>query len=177
MTAPQPRVNQMCYLVKDADQAALRWAKLLRAGPFYKSRALVPGYLYRGQITTLDVTTAIGFIGDLQIELMQLNNNDPSVFREGWDARGEGLHHLLIHSEDFSADCARYESEGCPVVQYKDFPGYGRNAFVDTSEQLGYYVQLHESNPASRRLTEFQRAAHASWDGIDPIRPSPTFED
>jgi hypothetical protein len=166
-------ITQLCYLVRNVEESANRWATLMKAGPFFKERSLVPEYSYRGRLVDVDVTTAMGYCGAMQIELLQLNDDTPSVFKEGWDARGEGLHHVLIESQDFDADVARYTAAGCELAQYKQFGSLGRNGFVDAVKFLGFYVEILQSGPGSQKMVEIMQTAHRDWDGTDPIRQMP----
>ena len=166
-------VLQIAHVVRDLEKAVAHWTDTLGAGPFYVARFRVDDHLYRGRVGGFDATIAVGYLGDTIIELICSNNAEPSVFNEVLERRGEGLHHYWLAADDLNAEMARYEAAGCPMIAYGDIPGVTRSAMMDTSALLGCYVELQEIAPGIQAVLAQMQAAHANWDGSDPVRPYP----
>ncbi len=110
---PMDGVAQTAFIVPDLQAAIQRWARDMRAGPFFVlPHLLAPGQVYRGVESTADVTLAMGFAGHMLIELIQPLDENPSVYRETIERRGFGFHHLGIACADVDAASADYQQRG-----------------------------------------------------------------
>jgi hypothetical protein len=164
---------QLCYLVDDLDVALARWLATGAAGPFYRARFDLAGQSYRGGAASGVIDVAVGYRGDLMIELVQCVLPGANVFDERLAERGVGLHHVMLSSADMSADLDRHARRGEAVVASGSVPGFGRAAFADTCAELGHYTEYGEwSGPVLETLAAFA-AAHRTWDGAKPVRPYP----
>jgi hypothetical protein len=121
----------------------------------------------------MDFTIAASFTGSMMIELIQQNDQAPSAYRDMFEARGYGFHHLAIPSYDYEHDLARFREQGYSVVNEAMSPadhGGGRAAYIDTSPRLPGMIELMEIVPdLATALQELEKTA-AEWDGTDPIR-------
>jgi hypothetical protein len=164
-------IVQMCYVTRNLDEAIDKWIAMYRAGPFYVGEFQVPGQNYRGTPITTHVRVGVSFCGPLNIELLQPMGDGPSVFHEGLEQRGEGLHHFWKMSDDYDSEIARHETLGHSVVAGGRWPGVGRTAFVDTRAVLGAYTEVLESSDLLFATLSRIRDAHRTWDGTRPVRP------
>jgi hypothetical protein len=106
-------ILQVAYTVPDVEQAALAYAQRLRIGPWFVRGPLQSAKSrYRGAPTDLSVTIALSYSGPLMLELIQQNNDAPSVYRDTIDARGHGFHHWGIACERFDDAVANYQRNG-----------------------------------------------------------------
>jgi hypothetical protein len=169
---PQTGIFQMAYVVEDIQAAMRTWADELGAGPWH----LIPSFggvepSFRGAPTIAEVALAMGFAGHMCIELIQPNDDEPSVWREGVERSGWGFHHFGVGSLDYDADLDRHVQQGHEVVYEAKVPTGGRVAYVDTTAELPGYVELIEMDEATDvAFTRFY-AASLGWDGSDPVRP------
>lgn len=163
-------VMRVAYVVKDLEQSLDYWVNQMKAGPFHVARQQGNDQLYRGQPTSCALTAAVGYCGELQIELIRLDNDAPSVFREGLDENGEGFHHVFTVVQDFDAALEKYAKAGCEVVYTATTPQRGRSAMVDARGTLGSFVELVEHSQHMMKLIDGLEAAHLDWDGSEPIR-------
>src|ERR1700750_1332591 len=86
---PDNGVIQMAYVVADLDAAIREWSSKLRVGPWFVREHLSCGEsVYRGQPSRADVRLAMSFAGHMNMELIQPNNDAPSVYREVIERRG-----------------------------------------------------------------------------------------
>jgi Glyoxalase/Bleomycin resistance protein/Dioxygenase superfamily len=165
---PQAGVFQMCYVVEDIQEAMRTWAEELKVGPWF----LLPRFAgvepsYRGEPSEAEVALAMGFAGHMCIELIQLHDENPSVWRE----RGPGFHHFGVGTLEYDAELQRHLDQGHDLVYEAKVPTGGRVAYVDTTAELPGYVELIELDETTDATFTRFYAASLGWDGSDPIRP------
>lgn len=174
MTIAEPFPNknfmQMCWVVPDLNSAIDGWARSTGVGPFFWFDGVdcVDGR-YRGRPAEFpNVAAAIAYAGDIQIELVTQDNDDPGVFRDLFGSGQSGLHHMALVCKDYESERDAYVRAGAELA-FEGKIGNSRTCWVDTSASLGFMVELLE--PSATRDAGFaaMRAAAESWDGINPI--------
>ena len=106
---PDDGVIQMAYVVADLHEAIKQWSRRLRVGPwFVLEHFTCVDPVYRGRPSRADVRLAMSFAGHMNMELIQPNNDAPSVYREVIERRGYGFHHWGVATWSFDAAVARY---------------------------------------------------------------------
>jgi hypothetical protein len=165
------RIYQMAWLVDDIEPAARSWAAQAGAGPFF----LIPHFafldpLYRGQATGPAITIALGYCGDVMLELI-VDHGAPSVFGETARRRGDppALHHVAQLTDAMDATLARLADAGSPTVFTAKFPPETRAAFVDTCASLGCFTEVIEATPPLVGLQQLMRSATDAWDGTTDL--------
>jgi hypothetical protein len=160
-------IKQIAYVVDDLDAAMARWVEIVRAGPFFRiDNAQVQDMRYRGRGAEATMSLAVGNSGGVQIELIQLMDGAPSVYRE----LPRGVHHLALLARDFEAESARLERLGHPVAWALTLPGICRVRYHDTLASFGHFIELWESTDTFRGLLDMVENAARDWDGRDPVR-------
>ena len=169
---PRGGVIQMAYTVADIRQAIAFWVRDLRVGPWFLLDHFTGDHpVYRGAPSQADVAIAMAFAGHMQIELIQPNDDRPSVYREAIERGGHGFHHFGRATEDIDRDIAALEAQGYVVAFRAGVPTGGDVAYMDGGAERPGYVELITATPAMEEV--FTRFWHASvgWDGSDPVRP------
>lgn len=168
---PDDGIIQMAYVVPDIQKAMHDWADRLRVGPWFlidHFTGLEPRY--RGQPSHADVALAMSFAGHMMIELIQPNNDAPSVYKETIDRQGHGFHHWGVATWHFDREVERYEKSGFPTAFFAKVPSGGRVAYMDTTCELPGMVELIELGAGfDPTFARFYRAT-IGWDGKDPVR-------
>jgi hypothetical protein len=168
---PDDGIIQMAYLVPDIQAAMHVWVNKLKVGPWF----LLDHFSgndpkYRGRDSTADVALAMSFAGHMNIELIQLNNDAPSVYREWIERRGYGFHHWGRATSNFDRDVEQYQAAGHDLVFLAGVPSGGRVAYMDTTRELPGYVEFIELGGGFEPVfSRFYRAS-IGWDGADPVR-------
>jgi hypothetical protein len=163
------RWMQLGFLVDDLMGAAARWAEVFGIGPFHVLPRMTNTSIYRGTPAEYDTQIAVAQAGPVQIELVHQYCDTPSVFRDLFPTGGTGLHQLATLTTDFEAKKAHYRGLGYEVAGEIDARGH-RVAYIDTSADFGFFVEVVESNESFlAHLSEQSRIA-AEWDGTDPVR-------
>ncbi|MGB1940333.1 MAG: VOC family protein [Pseudomonadales bacterium] len=163
-----PGVFQYAYYVEDLEQAALSFASVLGAGPFFLARHhRTDQFSYRGQSVEADVSYAFGYAGEAQIQLIEQHDETPSIYRDMYPEGCFGLHHVAKLVPDYEAAKASLYAQGfemaCELFADGVWAGY-----FDTRSQLHCFTEIHSTT--DRILTTFSRwkVAHQAFSpGID----------
>ncbi len=160
-------LKQIAYVVDDLDVAIAHWVEIARVGPFFRiDDVAIEDLRYRGAPAQAGLSIAVGNSGGIQIELIQLRDGAPSVYRE----LPQGVHHLALLARDFETDSDRLERLGHPLAWSLAIPGICRVRYHDTVRTFGHFLELWESTESMRGFLEIVETAARDWDGRDPIR-------
>ncbi|MEO3388817.1 VOC family protein [Mesorhizobium sp. CAU 1741] len=165
-------VTQLGFVVRDLDAAVRHWVEGVGVGPFLfleKGTGRPPNpSIFRGQHVVVEMRLAFGFIGDVQVELIQQINNAPSPYLEFLAEGREGLQHLCHSVDDYTAACVQLEASGyirefvIPVAGHNDAIAYYRSpSFVGTMVEI--------VPPRWRKARAAVQERIRAWDGGDPI--------
>ncbi len=171
-------IEQYAWVVKNLESACARWTSLFGAGPFFTMRHhRAAGYFrYRGGTEECDVSYAFGYSGPVQIQLIQLHDDTPSIYHEMFKRGEEGFHHLAILSEDFAADKQQMLDEGLELAV--ELWSGADVAYLDARPQIGCFVEIIAATPDVRQFFGGWKLAHDSWDGSTaPIRDAAELHD
>lgn len=165
-------VMQNAYVVPDLEGALDHWTRTMGVGPFFLFEHVEFAQAsYRGRdATDIDLTVAIGYWADLQIELIRQNNDVPSIYTEFAARDFGGLQHMGVVTESVERDLARVKPLGIEPVLHGTTRAGMRFAYVSTDRHPGAMIELIESNPQMLRFFEKMRLAAQNWDGTHPIR-------
>ncbi|WP_106401253.1 VOC family protein [Actinocorallia populi] len=172
VTLPFPNRNfmQMCWVVPDLRAAIDSWVRAAGVGPFFWFDGVpCTDGRYRGRPAEFPaVTAAIAYAGDLQIELVCQDDDEPSIFSELVPRGRSGLHHAGLVCRDYETERDTYIEAGATLA-FEGVIGTSRTCWLDTSPTLGFMIELLE--PSATRDAGFaaMRKAADIWDGTDPI--------
>ncbi len=170
MAPPLGTITQVAYVVEDLDSALRYWIDIMKAGPFFVfEHAQMEDQRYRGGASNVDVTLAVGNSGDVQIELIYCENDEPSVYKEFLDAGKSGVHHVGLMPENYAQTCALYQSLGCEPAFECSISGT-KLVYFDTVAQLGHFTELWERSESFLQFQAVVREAAVNWNGENPIR-------
>lgn len=171
-------IRQLGYVVDDIEASMAHWSDVMGVGPwFYNPKVPIEDYVYEGQRYEPHNSVALANSGFMQVELIQVRNDVPSMYRDFRTAGHRGLQHVAYWTQDFDADLARMEAEGCRVKMGGTVGANGRFVYFDREAHPGTVIELSEVVGPKGRMFELIHAASLDWDGSDPIRPFPAFED
>lgn len=172
LTTPLPNRSfmQVCWLVADLDAAIDHWVSSAGVGPFFWFDG-VPFAEGRHRGNACDfpaVTAAIAYAGDMQVELVCQDNDQPGVFRDLFPDRQTGMHHLAVVSDDYEADRDAYLAAGAELA-FEGLAGGSHTCWIDTSPTLGFMIELLERSKMRDGFFAHMRDAAQNWDGTTPI--------
>lgn len=164
-------VMQNGFVVEDLDRALDHWTRVVGVGPFFViERIPFDKVWFRGEPADIDLTVAIAYWGDVQIELIRQNNVAPSIYTEFASRGHSGLQHMGVVTESVERDLARLAVHGVHPVQHGTTRTGMRFAYLDTDHHPGGMIELIESGPALLKFFGMAREAARRWDGTDPVR-------
>jgi len=168
---PDDGIIQMAYVVEDIHKSMQLWASKLKVGPWFLLEHFTGEEpVYRGQPSRADIALAMSFSGHMNIELLQPNNDAPSVYREHIERRGYGFHHWGVATWNFDADVGRYQAAGHETAFLCKVPSGGRVAYMDTVREMGGYTEFIELGGAFEDVFGRFYRASIGWDGKDLVR-------
>jgi len=165
------RIQQVAYIVDDIDQAVAHWHSEHGIGPFVVARNENPmtHAFYRGEkAEDVVVDLAFGYFGELQIELIALKNDVPSMYSEAIERKQTDIQHYGVLVEDFTAATEFAAQQGFkPVVEagikglaqmsYIEATNFEKNVFAEdeasymkTPEGHGIVLEVIECNAMTR---------------------------
>jgi catechol 2,3-dioxygenase-like lactoylglutathione lyase family enzyme len=107
---------QLGFVVRDVEAAMRHWIEVLGVGPFLflekGTGRPAPQSFFRKEPVHVEMRLAFGFIGDVQIELIEQVNDAPSPYREFLESGREGLQHFGFWVHDCEEACRRVEAAG-----------------------------------------------------------------
>jgi hypothetical protein len=164
-------VMQNAFVVDDLDAAMDHWITRMGVGPFFVFQHIqFQEIIYRGRPTALDMTAAIAYWGDLQIELVQQHNDAPSIYSE-FSGRGlAGMQHMGVMTDDLDAHLERLKPLGITPTQYGTVATGSRFAYVSSDYHPGAMIELIEAGEAILGFFKLMKDSAAGWDGRDPVR-------
>jgi catechol 2,3-dioxygenase-like lactoylglutathione lyase family enzyme len=162
---------QNAFVVEDLERAIDHWTGVMGVGPFFMFEHIAfRNVVYRGRpAPPIDLTVAIGYWDNLQIELIRQHDEAPSIYREFTTAHGSGMHHMGVMSNSLELDLADLAQVGVLPVLQGSAAGM-RFAYVATDHHPGGMIELIEASAGARAFFARMREAARDWDGRDPIR-------
>ena len=174
---PTDGIIQMAYIVEDIHDAMEKWRSRLNVGPwFLLDHFTGEEGIYRSAPAIADVSIAMGFAGHMQVELIQPNDDHPSVYKETIEKQGFGFHHFGKASSDYAKDLKTYTALGYELAFQAKVPSGGLVGYLDTKGELPGFLELIEDTPGlDEMFTSFYQAS-LLWDGQAPVRSMLTGE-
>lgn len=165
-------VRQIGYVVRDIEAAMHHWTRNMHIGPFYyASRVPFLAFDYGESRGTPQVSLAVAYSGNIQIELLQQHDDTPTGYRKFLASGREGLHHLGFFTARLDHDLQRAAEAGLEVEQsVVTFDQAGEAVYFRSHGHPGTalkLVSLHEGNGDLYRMIQ---AEAERWDGSGPIR-------
>jgi catechol 2,3-dioxygenase-like lactoylglutathione lyase family enzyme len=174
------RRMQLGMVVNDIDEAARFWAEEMGVGPWIMIENSVGDrrFVHRGRETQLDVSLALSYAGETQVELITQHNDSPSPYREFLDAGHEGVQHLEFWPDDYPASCAALEGAGFEELSAIYLPDGTKNAsYFQSPPVVGMVIAVVPMTPFRRTYMAAIEKLAADWDGSRPVRKYATRAD
>lgn len=153
-------VKQLRFYVKSIEESAQAFADTFGAGPFFDLGSEPSKWMkYRGQDSTLTMRCDLGQLADMQIELIELDTDEPNVY----DDTGRcGLHHLCIWTDDYDKTVEEFLAEGFEEAMKLESIDGRRASYFDCRDVFGIFIKV---NAPSADLWNAVKAKADSWDG------------
>lgn len=161
-------ILQWGYAVKgDLHVIAEEYARKLGVGPFFVIKnATFKEFIHKGVPQEPLIQTAIGYWGDIQIELSQCVNEAKTHHMLG---HREGLHHVCVLVDSLDETIARFELQD-KIMQSIVSTGGQRNIYIEDYIPGGYHLEIAEKNDSTNKAFNLMKEAALHWDGTRPVR-------
>lgn len=148
--------RQIAYMVKDIDAAMATWHREYGVGPFLVTRNATPltNAFYRGEkAPTARVNIAFAYVGDMQLEMIELIGDTPGLYKEALDRDQFGVHHYAVCVDDFPAAYNWALDNGFDAVIDAGIDGLARMSYVENPE-TGMILEVIQWNPMTKPYFE-----------------------
>lgn len=163
-------VMQLAFVPSDFDAALKHWTEVIGAGPFFLlPNVSLPGGRYRGAPSDPVFTMALGYWGDMQIELIRPENDAASIYRGDYGVT-DRLHHVCVLVASIADARMRCAEVGVEVIFEAPVGDSGGVIYADPGTGPGTLVELLEPQAGTRELFAMMRDAARDWDGSEPLR-------
>lgn len=163
-------VKQIGYLVENVEQSIKAWMKHAGVGPWLIIKNIPLDCQYKGEVSQPLIDIGIAYSGDVQIELIQQKNEEPSPYLKYFEEKRFGQHHTAFLSDDINADIERAVSQGLEVVcDIKMFDG-SRYVYMQ-SPLLGddVFLEFIENTDMMQAMFKSGIEKARSWNGEEDI--------
>ena len=162
---------QIAYTVPDLKPAMADYSRLLSAGPWFVLRDFAGiDPIYRGAPSTALCDIALGFVGHIQIELVQPQDDRPSVYKEAIERAGFGFHHFGVATADMAAARKDHLARGYEEAFSARTPDGGSVIHFDTMGAMSGMIELIHAGEGLNAMFGAMHEASVNWDGSDPVR-------
>ncbi|MCY4428598.1 MAG: VOC family protein [Halieaceae bacterium] len=144
--------KQIAYMVEDIDAAIEHWNTAWGVGPFLLTRNALPlgNAYYRGEkAEPARINIAFAYVGDMQLELIELIGDTPSLYKEALDRRQTGVHHYAVCVDDFPAAYNWALDNGFDAAVDAGVDGLARMSYVENPE-TGLILEVVQWNALTR---------------------------
>ena len=164
-------IMQMAWLPEDFDAAIAHWTQTMGVGPFFMMENIaLEEMTYMGKPSNAVFSLAIGYWGDIQVELIRPENDAPSIYN-GPYAVTDRLHHVCLLTDDIKVARQTCLDQGAELIIEAKVGDTGGVIYADPkSGGPGHLVEILEPQPESLGAFEMMRQAAINWDGKDPVR-------
>jgi len=170
------QIRQLGYVVPDIEEAMEWWSEVMGVGPFfYNPRVPIEDYRYQGLSYEVENSVALANSGFIQVELIQMRNDAPSMYRDFLRAGHTGLQHVAYWTVDYDRDLALMQAQGFAVKMSGQVGSDGRFCYFDKELHPGSVIELSEVKGPKGRMFDMIREAAVDWDGRDRVRPFPSL--
>ena len=164
-------IRQLGFVVNDIEAAMAQWTKTIGVGPFfYFKNAPIENFIYKGKPSPVELSAALAYSGNLQIELIHQTNDAPSIYLDFLKNGHQGLHHFAYWMEDATKYLESYHDDGFELVQSGTAGGEGYFYYLENEKHPGIIIELSEVKGGKADFYNYIASEAANWDGKDPIR-------
>lgn len=172
--------TQLGFVVRDVEAAMRHWIEVFGVGPFVcmeRGTSQPPPVTWmRGKPVSVELKLAFGFMGEVQIELIEQKNDAPSPYTEFLEAGCEGLQHLGFWVHDHAEATRVVEAAGYRPVYEIRVAGQGLPiVYYDSPAFYGPMLELVP--PKWRRSREAIGRLTREWTGSDPVIRFDTYSE
>lgn len=171
MTLSLGTITQVAFMTRDIRASIKHFAENLGIAPWF----MIEGgsfseCRYRGTPSEVRLTTAFAYARGMEFELMQLDNDATSMWRDALQKpfTREIFHHWCYWPDDYDAALTETIKRGYRILQ-DGSTTRGRFAYLDHPSSPDEVLELTERSPERRAFQRLVAEAGQRWDGKQQI--------
>lgn len=159
-------IRQLGYLVENIESAVELWMDTQFIGPWTIIKNVPLNCVYHGEPSQPIIHIALAYRGDVQIELIQQLDREPSPYLRYIERKQFCLHHTAYLCDDINAAVAKAESAGHNVVCDINMPDGGRYVYTQV-DGLGedVFIEFLEATDRMKHMFTAGIVAAENWTG------------
>jgi hypothetical protein len=162
---------QVAYHVPDIRRAALEAYRDFGAGPFFVIDGIrLAEASHRGRPSSFVHSSAYGQSGEMMLELVSQDDDQPSPFRDLYGPEETGIHHVAYFANDLQMAIDHLADQGMPLATRARTITGQAFVFVDATARLGHLIELYEPGPGLLNFYAMVRESAEGWQGDAPLR-------
>lgn len=161
-------VRQIAYVVRDLDASVRHWLRHTGIGPWTCFRNAVLEGRFLGQPVTVAIDVALGYQGELEIELIQPRGSG-TPYHDDAGRPLVGMHHIASFTDDLERAVAMARERGL-APRFEATNPVTRVAYLESPDEPGVLFELIQYSAEGLAGWRQRVEAARTWDGSDPIR-------
>lgn len=152
-------IQQVAYIVENLEDATHLWRHSERVSPFLICRDISPftkGTFRDNPCGETTINVGFSYIGGMQLELIEVCSDEPSIYHEALEKFGQNVHHYAVHTREFAKTHRWALENGYAAVLESGIDGLARMSYLE-----------HEDHSFIIELIELNALTQPYFDGID----------
>ena len=162
-------IRQIAWVVRDLEASVENWRRVSGIAPWTCFRNVAMTGVLRGEPAKVRMHVALGYQGDMEIELIEDLGHGASPYRSAAGVPLVGMHHVAWFSEDVAAEVARGRERGMQVC-FEAANEVTRVAYLEDPRERGLLLEFIEMNAIMREGLSARLAAARSWQGGEAVQ-------
>jgi methylmalonyl-CoA/ethylmalonyl-CoA epimerase len=162
-------IRQIAWVVRNLEESVDNWMRVSGLGPWTIFRNVAMAGKLDGDAVRVRMHVALGYQGDMEIELIEDLGAGPSPYRSAAGEPLVGMHHVGWFSDDVRADMDRGAARGMQV-RFEAANEVTRVAYLADPREPRLLFEFIEMNDAMRSGFAARLEASRSWQGENPLR-------
>ena len=157
-------IRQVAWVVRDLEDSVHNWMRVSGVGPWTVFRNVAMTGTLEGQAAKVRMHVALGYQGDMEIELIEDLGAGASPYRSPAGEPLVGMHHVGWFSDDVAADVARGTARGMQV-KFAAANEVTRVAYLSDPREPKLLFEFIEMNEVMRAGFAARLEAARTWQG------------
>jgi len=155
-------IVQTAYLVSNLTEAIEKWSAALDIPLFYRiDNVAFDTMTYRGKPVDFPLSTALGYSGDMQIELLLVMPDQAAQYPEFFQSGAEKLHHYQVRTTNIDALLKEKQWQHKATLRGKS-PAGMEICFVDAGLPDGTLLEIVEvADQVVTLMNQFKEISNA----------------
>jgi methylmalonyl-CoA/ethylmalonyl-CoA epimerase len=162
-------IRQIAWVVRNLEESVHTWLRVSGVGPWTCFRNVAMAGTLDGHATKVRMHVALGYQGDMEIELIEDLGAGPSPYRSGAGEPLVGMHHVAWFSGDVLADVGRGTARGMQV-KFQAANEVTRVAYLEDPREPRLLFEFIEMNEVMRAGFAARLEAARTWQGENPLQ-------